>query len=59
MVEKSVKKIMESMYGPMETKEGTGEEKDNIFPKAPVWMGPANRLLISWAKLKRIFLSKK
>jgi len=56
MVEKSVKKIMETMYGPIEIKEETG---DNIFPKAPVWMGPANRLLISWAKLKRIFLSKK
>jgi len=59
MVEKSVKKIMESMYGPIEIKEETGEAKADIFPKVPTWMGLTNRLLIAWAKLKRSFLSKK
>lgn len=52
MVKKSVKKIMEDMYGVRETKEEE-ETKDNVITKNPAWMGIVNRLLAAWERWKR------
>jgi sphinganine-1-phosphate aldolase len=59
VVEKSVQKIMESMYGAMEGKEEQGETQGIILPAIPSWMGRLNRLLSAWINWKRSFLSKK
>lgn len=54
MVEKSVKKIMEDMYGVEDTvvKEGP-ERKDGVMPESSAWMGMVNRLLAAWTRWKK------
>jgi len=55
MVEKSVKKIMEDMYGSGEKiEEDVNEEKENVISKNPAWMGMVNRFLSAWGRWKRI-----
>lgn len=56
MVEHSVKKIMEDLYGAANT--ATGKENDQPGSQEiehPAWMGLANRLLSLWRKAKRAF----
>lgn len=56
MVEKSVKKIMEDMYGAGEkTEEDVQVEKENAIAENPAWMGKVNRLLSAWERWKKIF----
>ncbi len=52
MVEKSVKKIMEDLYGGGGT--GEGDPEKNVTA-APVWMGMMNRLLATWGRWKQRF----
>lgn len=54
MVEKSVKKIMEDMYGGSEKIVSTeSEENQNVISESPAWMGLVNRILLSWTRWKR------
>jgi sphinganine-1-phosphate aldolase len=57
MVEKSVKKIMEDMYGPGDSV--AGGKQENSIADSPAWMGIINRLLSAWGRFKRMFRSKK
>jgi glutamate/tyrosine decarboxylase-like PLP-dependent enzyme len=52
MVDKSVRKIMEDLYGPDALKE-TGSPSGNVTEKNPAWMGLANRLLAAWTRWRR------
>ncbi|MCB0634399.1 MAG: hypothetical protein KDD15_31920, partial [Lewinella sp.] len=53
MVEKSVKKIMEDMYGAVEGEEEDSNEKmDDAINHSPVWMGLTNRILSTLTKWK-------
>jgi len=52
MVEKSVKKIMEDMYG-VEKENKTNGQTDQAITKSPLWMGIANRFLSAWKRWKR------
>ena len=47
-VEKSVKKIMEDLYGGK-----TRDVEEDLITKNPIWMGLANRLLVAWNRWKR------
>ena len=54
MVEKSVRKIMEDMYGVSDpTGEEVKEEKENMIPQSPAWMGLVNRILSGWDRWKQ------
>jgi hypothetical protein len=54
MVEKSVKKIMEDLYGDEETMEAESKgENDHVVAKSPAWMGMFNRLLSVWTTWKQ------
>lgn len=53
MVDKSVRKIMEDMYGigDSDDPKAKGEDLD-MMPAGPVWMGLVNRFLSEWARWK-------
>jgi sphinganine-1-phosphate aldolase len=54
MVEKSVKKIMEEMYGGDENKEPDSNGKNELLiVKKPAWMGLVNRFLSAMKRWKR------
>ncbi|HET6767770.1 MAG TPA: aminotransferase class V-fold PLP-dependent enzyme [Chitinophagaceae bacterium] len=54
MVEKTVKKIMEDMYGQSVEIESEGKENnENVITKNPAWMGAVNRFLSAWKRWKR------
>ncbi len=53
MVEKSVKKIMEDMYGVHESKEEDADKERELIPKSTAWMGVTNRLLAAWGRWKQ------
>jgi sphinganine-1-phosphate aldolase len=59
MVEKSVKKIMEDMYGVSDTHEEDSTEEKEMIPKSPAWMGVINRLLSARDRWKRKHQHKK
>jgi sphinganine-1-phosphate aldolase len=60
MVEKSVKKIMEDMYGVSASQEdGAEEQKDDGLPDNPPWMGMVNRVLTAWGRWKKSISHKK
>jgi hypothetical protein len=54
MVEKSVKKIMEDMYGAEEdhAEDSPGKEETTIT-KSPAWMGLVNRVLTGWSRWRQ------
>jgi glutamate/tyrosine decarboxylase-like PLP-dependent enzyme len=53
MVEKSVKKIMEDMYGSSEEAETEPHETTgNSITNNPAWMGPVSRFLSAWKRWK-------
>ena len=53
MVEKSVEKIMEDMYGEEKNETDANEKKELSITKNPAWMGIVNRFLSAWARWKR------
>lgn len=54
MVEKSVKKIMEDMYGVDETQDDVAEESaKGAIADNPAWMGMVNRILAVWGRWKK------
>jgi hypothetical protein len=54
MVEKSLKKIMEEMYGGDAKKEtDLNEKKEMAIAKNPAWMRVVNRFLSAWSRWKR------
>ncbi|HZV70887.1 MAG TPA: aspartate aminotransferase family protein [Saprospiraceae bacterium] len=54
MVEKSVRKIMEGLYGAGENiRDDDQEEKGNVISGQPVWMGKINRFLSAWKRWKK------
>ncbi|MBT8194987.1 MAG: aspartate aminotransferase family protein, partial [Bacteroidia bacterium] len=60
MVEDSVKKVMEEMYGADETSETKGiENNDDEIIQIPAWMRILNRFLSAWTRWKKSFGSKK
>lgn len=60
MVEKSVKKIMEDMYGGGEKiVETEREENQNVMSENPAWMGLVNRLLLAWNRWKQKIQNRK
>lgn len=59
LVEKSVMKVVEEMYGGDEIHETEEiENKNNTLVKSPAWMGMLNRFLSVWTRRKRIFRTK-
>ena len=52
MVDTSVRKIMEDLYGPDALKE-TGGSGDDVMEKTPAWMGLVNRILTAWTNWRR------
>ncbi|PHN03696.1 aminotransferase class V-fold PLP-dependent enzyme [Flavilitoribacter nigricans] len=52
MVEHSVKKIMEDLYGP---EDKTGAAQNDPTLDHPAWMGVVNRLFSTWTRLKKTF----
>jgi glutamate/tyrosine decarboxylase-like PLP-dependent enzyme len=52
MVDKSVRKIMEDLYGPDALKK-TGGSGDDVMEKTPAWMGLVNRILTAWTNWRR------
>jgi glutamate/tyrosine decarboxylase-like PLP-dependent enzyme len=60
MVEHSVKKIMEEMYGASIVEEQVGASEDkNTIAQNPAWMGTVSRYLAAWKRWKGIFQSQK
>ena len=59
MVEKSVRKIMEDLYGSGAATMGTGSERESSLIKNPFWTGLANRLLTNWSRWKRALQKRK
>jgi len=60
LVEKSVRKIMEDLYGLASTSETDQlAVKESEIPEGPAWMGMANLVLSSWNRLKSKWFSKK
>lgn len=56
MVEKSVQKIMEEMYGSGgKIREDTQEKKEDPLPSSSAWMGILNRVLASRGRWKKFF----
>ena len=54
MVEKTVKKIMEDMYGvALEEETNSNEKTGNVIAESPAWMGRVNRFLSAWKRWKR------
>ena len=59
MVERSVKKIMQEMFGAQEEQEKRAIQPDHGVKKGSKFMGAVNRLLFAMAKRKRIRMSKR
>lgn len=60
MVERSVEKIMEEMYGVAPQQEAATElQKDTALTQGPAWMGTVNRFLAAWKRWKRFFKIRK
>lgn len=60
MVERSVEKIMEEMYGVTAANETPNETTDDhALAENPAWMGTASRFLAAWKRWKRFFRFKK
>ena len=56
MVENSVKKIMEEMFGePVPDAQETPANGENTIAQNPAWMGSVSRFLAAWARWKQQF----